>query len=112
MSQSSPSTQRMADSLPFSIPHSKSSQGPRFSSLTSSSVFFAAASAPAHIVLSQQVMMRWRGHLVSGGKNAKLLLGSLLIVLGLLILSGPDKELETILVNVSPAWLTTLTTRL
>src|SRR6266581_3923407 len=27
---SSPSTQRNADSLPFIIPHSKSSQGPRF----------------------------------------------------------------------------------
>lgn len=31
MSHSSPSIQRIADSFPFTIPHSKSSQGPRFS---------------------------------------------------------------------------------
>jgi len=48
-SHSSPMTHRSADSLPFSMPHSKSSQGPRFSIPTSSSVRFAAANAPSQI---------------------------------------------------------------
>jgi hypothetical protein len=45
MSQSSPSTQRRAESLPLSIPHSKSSHGPRFCRPTSSSVRLAVANA-------------------------------------------------------------------
>jgi hypothetical protein len=38
-------------------------------------------------------------------------LGALLIAIGVLILSGLEKKLETILVDASPAWLTNLTTR-
>jgi len=57
-------------------------------------------------------MMKWRKRLISGGKGAKTLLGGLLLALGLLIVSGLDKHLETFLNDASPAWLTTLTTRL
>lgn len=46
MSQSSPVTQRTADSLPSIIPHSKSDHGPRFSLPTSRSVLLAAAWTP------------------------------------------------------------------
>jgi cytochrome c-type biogenesis protein len=38
-------------------------------------------------------------------------LGLLLLVIGFLIISGTDKTLETFLVDVSPEWLTNLTTR-
>ena len=62
-------------------------------------------------MLSRQAMMTWRNRLISGGKNAKILLGGLLLTLGVLIVSGLDKRLEAILVDASPAWLTTLTTR-
>ena len=48
MSHSSPRTQRSADSLPLIMPHSKSSQGPRFFLPYSSSVLRAAFSAPFH----------------------------------------------------------------
>jgi len=34
-----------------------------------------------------------------------------LLVLGMLILTGADKRLERLLVEHSPAWLTDLTTR-
>ncbi len=62
-------------------------------------------------MLSRQAMMKWRERLISGGKGAKTLLGGLLLALGLLTVSGLDKHLETFLVDASPAWLTTLTTR-
>lgn len=62
-------------------------------------------------MLSRQAMMTWRSRLISGGKNAKIILGGLLLTLGVLIVSGLDKRLEAILVDASPAWLTTLTTR-
>ena len=35
----------------------------------------------------------------------------ILLAIGLLILTGADKRLETFLVDVSPAWLTQLTTQ-
>jgi hypothetical protein len=38
-------------------------------------------------------------------------LGGLLLALGLMIASGLDKRIETFLVDLSPAWLTELTTR-
>ncbi len=37
--------------------------------------------------------------------------GVLLVLAGVLILSGYDKRLETALVDASPAWLTEITTR-
>jgi hypothetical protein len=38
-------------------------------------------------------------------------LGLLLLVAGMLVISGADKALEAFLVEVSPEWLTSLTTR-
>lgn len=61
-------------------------------------------------MLSRQAMMTWRNRLISGGKNAKMILGGLLLTLGVLIVSGLDKRLEAILVDASPEWLTNLTT--
>src|SRR3974390_153382 len=52
MSQSSPSTQRKADSLPFIIPHSKSSHGPKFLSPNCFSTLAADFRAPSQ-------MSRW-----------------------------------------------------
>ena len=62
-------------------------------------------------LLSRQALMRWRDHLIAGSKSAKMGLGLLLVSLGGLIVSGLDKEVETLLVEISPQWLTDLTTR-
>ncbi|MFA9387888.1 MAG: cytochrome c biogenesis CcdA family protein [Methyloceanibacter sp.] len=61
--------------------------------------------------VSREAMMRWRGRLMEAGKGGKMLLGALLLAVGLLIATGADKQLETFLVDISPQWLTNLTTR-
>jgi cytochrome c-type biogenesis protein len=43
---------------------------------------------------------------LNAGKAGKMALGGLLVVLGLTIVSGVDKRIETLLVDLSPAWLT------
>ncbi|MEO7152396.1 MAG: cytochrome c biogenesis CcdA family protein [Burkholderiaceae bacterium] len=60
---------------------------------------------------SREVALRWRGRMLAAGRTGKWLLGSVMIVLGLAIFSGLDKRFEAWAVDVSPAWLTDLTTR-
>jgi len=62
-------------------------------------------------MLTRDVLMRWRARLLAAGKGAKQALGALLVVIGLLVISGLDRRLEAVLVAASPAWLTQLTTR-
>jgi cytochrome c biogenesis protein CcdA len=60
---------------------------------------------------SRQATAQWRSALVAGGKTAKIALGVLLVALGIMIVSGLDRKVETALVDASPQWLTDLTTR-
>ena len=62
-------------------------------------------------LMSRQMLMRWRGRILSSGVLVKSGLGALFVITGVLILSGQDKMLEATLVDLSPAWLTTLTTQ-
>jgi len=57
------------------------------------------------------VTTNWRRAGLVAGRFGKILLGGLLVLLGLLILSGHDRQIEAQLVDWSPAWLTALTTR-
>jgi cytochrome c biogenesis protein CcdA len=61
--------------------------------------------------LSRAAMMKVRGKLMQAGKAGKIVLGVIMVAIATLILSGADKPLEAWLVEASPAWLTTLTTR-
>jgi cytochrome c-type biogenesis protein len=76
-------------------------------------VFGIGAALPLLLLgmLSRETMLRVRGRLIATGLGAKIALGAILIALGLLILSGFDKKMETLAVDLSPAWLTSLTTR-
>ncbi|MDR6830777.1 cytochrome c biogenesis protein CcdA [Bosea sp. BE271] len=60
--------------------------------------------------LSRSRLIAARARLAGAGQGAKMVLGSLLLGLSLLILTGLDKQLEAVLVAVSPGWLTRLTT--
>lgn len=75
--------------------------------------FGVGAALPLVLVsrLSREMLMRWRGRMMGVGKVGKILLGVALLSVSALILSGFDRVLETMLVEVSPAWLTALTTR-
>ncbi len=76
-------------------------------------VFGLGAALPLLLIgtLSRAAMQRWRNRLVEAGKGGKMLLGGLLVAVGLMIVTGLDKRLETLIVEASPAWLTELTTR-
>ena len=76
-------------------------------------VFGIGAAVPLVLLglASREAMMHWRGRLVGTGKVGKTALGTLLILFGMLIVTGLDKRSETLLVDLSPAWLTSWTTR-
>lgn len=65
---------------------------------------------PVSMPLSRQALGRVRGRLLSAGKLGKQVLGGVMLVLGVLILSGTDKLFETWVLQVAPAWLVDLTT--
>lgn len=62
-------------------------------------------------LMSREALTRWRGRMLAAGNRGKMLMGILLLAAGVLILTGLDKRIETVLVDASPAWLTELTTR-
>jgi cytochrome c biogenesis protein CcdA len=76
-------------------------------------IFGVGAALPVIILayLSRTVMMKVRGSLMQAGKTGKLILGFIMLAIAAMILSGVDKPLESWLVQISPEWLTALTTR-
>mgnify|MGYP000343618887 FL=1 len=76
-------------------------------------IFGVGAGLPVIILayLSRTVMMKVRGSLMQAGKTGKLILGFIMLAIAAMILSGADKPLESWLVQISPEWLTELTTR-
>ncbi len=61
--------------------------------------------------LSREAMGRARGKLLQAGAGGKLLFGVIMLLLGLSILTGWDKQFEALVIDHSPQWLTNLTTR-
>ena len=53
---------------------------------------------------------RWRGRMMQAGGKGKAILGGLLVFVGVLILTGGDHLIEGLLIQISPDWLTDLTT--
>ncbi|HMA75399.1 MAG TPA: cytochrome c biogenesis CcdA family protein [Xanthobacteraceae bacterium] len=76
--------------------------------------FGAGAALPllALGLFSREAMMRGRHALASAGHGMKVALGLTFMAIGVLVLTGLDKTVETALVEASPSWLTDLTTRL
>jgi cytochrome c-type biogenesis protein len=62
-------------------------------------------------VISRETLARWRAHLATGSARARMAFAVVLMAIGLLVLSGLDKRIETFAVDHSPQWLTDLTTR-
>ncbi|WP_137719026.1 cytochrome c biogenesis CcdA family protein [Methylobacillus flagellatus] len=62
-------------------------------------------------LLSRQAMQSLRGKLMQAGKIGKQVMGIALLVVGLLILTGFDKSIESGLLDILPTWMTEITTR-
>lgn len=56
-------------------------------------------------MLSSRLLARWRSRAISAGGAGKRFLGTSLVVLGLLVLTGADKVLEALAVSILPSWL-------
>lgn len=59
-------------------------------------------------VASERVLARWRPALLTSGGRGRVLLGWMLLSLGVLVLTGLDKHLEALAVDIVPAWVFTL----
>ena len=77
-------------------------------------VFGIGAATPLLVIgsLSQRLVSSTRAKWIGAAETTRRLLGVSLVVVGLIILFGADKVIETWLVDHSPTWLTELTTRL
>jgi cytochrome c-type biogenesis protein len=76
-------------------------------------VFGIGAGLPLVLLgtLSREALMKWRNRLLSAGSRGKMIFGAVLLTAGILVLSGLDKRIEGYLVDISPAWLTEITTK-
>ncbi|OIR17891.1 thiol:disulfide interchange protein DsbD [mine drainage metagenome] len=75
-------------------------------------IFGIGASAPLIVLgmLSRQAMMKFRDKMLVVGAAGKKILGALLLILGLMIVTGLDKKFETAILNAAPDWIVKLTT--
>ncbi|MGF6763826.1 cytochrome c-type biogenesis protein [Paraburkholderia sp. GAS33] len=60
--------------------------------------------------ISRVSLMKMRGALATWGSTVRWTLGTLFVVMGMIVITGLDRQLETLLLSASPAWLTALTT--
>lgn len=77
-------------------------------------LFGLGAALPLAIIgtASREVLMKWRTRMLAAGSMGKMLLGGFLLLIGILVATGMDKVLEAWLIDLSPEWLTRLTTSL
>ncbi len=76
-------------------------------------IFGIGAAAPLVVIgsLSRVSVMKVRGRLLSMGRYGKQAFGIALLVMGVLVAIGVDKSVEAWILDRTPDWLTTLTTR-
>lgn len=76
-------------------------------------LFGVGAAAPLVLLgfLSRATLIKVRSILLNAGTVGKRVLGGVMLGLGVLIIVGADKSLEASILDVTPAWLTALTTK-
>jgi cytochrome c biogenesis protein CcdA len=76
-------------------------------------LFGLGAASPLLVVgiLSREVLFKARDRMLAAGQGLKAALGIGFVLVGASIVTGLDKQIETALVDLSPQWLTELTTR-
>ena len=89
-------------------------QGQNLGLVTATMLVFAVGAATPLVLIglaSRQALTRMRARMAQAGSTGKMILGGLLLIIGLSIVTGADRQLESWLVEASPDWLTALTTR-
>ena len=89
-------------------------QGQNLGLVTATMLVFAVGAATPLVLIglaSRQALARMRARMVQAGSTGKMILGVLLLIIGLSIVTGVDRQFEAYLVQASPDWLTNLTTR-
>lgn len=59
---------------------------------------------------TRSVIARWRGRLMATGNRGKQVLGTILVLVGLFVMTGLDRQAERAIVAASPDWLISATT--
>lgn len=62
--------------------------------------------------VSRSALARFRGRLVAGGQWGRRLMGGGMVLVGILVVTGLDRRLESVLLDITPQAITTLTTSL
>ncbi|MCA0046216.1 cytochrome c biogenesis CcdA family protein [Mesorhizobium sp. B283B1A] len=63
-------------------------------------------------LMSREALLRWRGRMLGASSGIKMALGALLVVAGVMTLSGFDRTIQVGLEQTLPDWLVAITTRL
>jgi cytochrome c-type biogenesis protein len=90
------------------------SQGKNLAAVASTMAVFGLGAASPLVLLgvaSREAALAAKGKLARTVQIGKPLLGIVFVAIGLSILTGWDHQLEAVLVEASPSWLTSLTTR-
>jgi cytochrome c-type biogenesis protein len=66
----------------------------------------------AMAMATQKLMSRWRARLMNASTRGRRILGALMLLVGVLIITGTDHALEAIVIGILPDWVTNLTTSL
>jgi cytochrome c-type biogenesis protein len=88
-------------------------RGENLASVAATMLVFGIGAAVPLILLARLPVRRFqeiRRWLVSGGRGGRMVAGFIVAGVGLAIVTGIDKQVETFLVEMSPDWLTRLTT--
>jgi cytochrome c-type biogenesis protein len=63
-------------------------------------------------LMSREALLRWRGRMLGASSGIKMALGALLVVAGVMTLSGFDRTIQIGLERALPDWLVAITTSL
>lgn len=88
-------------------------QGQNLGAVALTMAAFGLGIATVLVVLAmatKSLLAQWRGKLMTAGSGGKRVLGTLLAVVGVLIITGGDHLIEGVLITITPDWLADLTT--
>ncbi len=76
-------------------------------------LFGIGAALPLLILgsLSRELLLRWRGKIAASGRGVKMVFGAVVLIVGVSIITGFERDVQTWLIALTPEWLLNLATR-